>query len=95
MKLHGEQYDKKEHKSMSTGRKVSPKERAEIRREYRSVLKSMNRAELLSTWYGFFIKDEEKMKQAEVAAANLTNEQLIKMILDRDVQETVEYLETQ
>jgi hypothetical protein len=77
------------------GRKVSPKERAEIRREYRSVLKSMNRAEPLSTWYGFCIKDEEKMEQAEVAAANLTNEQLIKMILDRDVQETVEYLETQ
>lgn len=34
------------------------------------------------------------MKQAEVAAANLTNEQLIKMILDKDVQETVKYLET-
>jgi hypothetical protein len=35
------------------------------------------------------------MKQAEVAVVNLTNEQLIKMILDRDVHETVKYLETQ
>ncbi|ALF09611.1 magnesium chelatase [Parageobacillus thermoglucosidasius] len=49
-----------------------------MRREYRSVLKNMNGEELSSTWYGFWNKDEEKMKQAEVAAANLTNEQLIK-----------------
>ncbi|AEH49196.1 hypothetical protein [Parageobacillus thermoglucosidasius] len=60
-----------------TGKSLA-KKRAGIRREYRSVLKNMNGEELSSTWYGFWNKDEEKMKQAEVAAANLTNEQLIK-----------------
>jgi hypothetical protein len=80
---------------LPAGRTVSDKEKAEIRKDLKSVLKNFSREELLAQWYGFMwgILDEFKnfheMNKAKNAMFNTSDEELIKMILNRDMMEIV------
>ncbi|WP_338749838.1 hypothetical protein [Bacillus sp. FJAT-52991] len=84
---------------MPAGTSVSKQEKVAIRRDLRSVLKSMDRETLLATWYGFgwgwAVREQnaEKMNQAKVVMAGITDEQIMRLILDRDVQGVVNTLE--
>ncbi|MEK5500964.1 hypothetical protein [Bacillus sp. FSL M8-0168] len=75
--------------------KVIDKESWEVRTELRKVLKAMKREELLASWYEFPWSPrhkeafEETMTMARFAMARKTDEQLINMILDRDVEKII------
>ena len=64
---------------------------ANIRKELREVLKRCNREELLSIWYGFgwgpAVRETniDKMKKAKVAMEDITDDEVVSMILERDM----------
>ncbi|MCY7858675.1 hypothetical protein [Bacillus sonorensis] len=74
---------------------VIDKESWKLRSELRKVLKAVKREELLASWYEFPWSPRHKelfkeaMTMAHFAMARKTDEQLINMILDRDVEKIV------
>lgn len=74
---------------------VVDKESWELRSDLRKVLKTMKREELLASWYEFPWTPRHKelfegtMTIARFAMARKTDEQLINMILDRDVEKII------
>jgi hypothetical protein len=72
-------------------------ERTEIRQELRQVLKGFCREELLAQLFYLpwgrtdEFKDYEKMRRVQIECASLSDEQLIKRILDRDVEKTYKF----
>jgi hypothetical protein len=77
---------------MSAGRSVLQKERADIRKSYRDCLKKFSREELISTYISIPM-NSPRMKSQKVLCSVYTDQQLINMILERDVEDTVKSLE--
>jgi len=71
--------------------------RNEIRQDLQQVLKRFTREELLAQLFHFpwgktdWFKDFEKIKRVEIECAGLSNQQLIKRILGRDVEEAYKF----
>jgi hypothetical protein len=79
------------------GEEMVKNERNEIRQDLQQVLKRFTREELLAQLFYLpwgrtdEFKDYEKMRHVEIECAGLSNRQLIKKILDRDVEKTYKF----
>jgi hypothetical protein len=79
------------------GEEMVKNERTEIRQELRKVLEGFSREELLAQLFYLpwgrtdEFKDYEKMRHVQIESACMSDEQLIKKILDRDVEKTYKF----
>jgi hypothetical protein len=79
------------------GEEMVKNERTEIRNDLHQVLKRFSREELLAQLFQFSwgrsqeFRDYWRLKQAKIECTNISDQQLIKKILDRDVENTYKF----